>query len=150
MTRVAIPKRLRFSVLSRDGFTCQYCGASAPDVKLHVDHIFPVARGGLNALDNLVTACVDCNLGKWAGEPRRRVPAQRAHAVAALTFQCAAERFGDALPMWRAFETILDFCLSEEDPDQFLTIARGADSWEAAKAAMYDAAGFPSEEHYQA
>lgn len=56
--------RLRFDVLERDGFTCQYCGAKAPDAQLEVDHIVPVVRGGTNDPDNLRTACVGCNRGK--------------------------------------------------------------------------------------
>ncbi|HPT28696.1 MAG TPA: HNH endonuclease [Bryobacteraceae bacterium] len=62
--RKAIPKSLRFEVFKRDSFTCQYCGAKAPDVLLHIDHIKPVADGGENDIINLVTACVGCNLGK--------------------------------------------------------------------------------------
>jgi len=63
-----MPTDLRYSVLERDNFTCQYCGASPrkdPDVTLHVDHITPVSRGGL-PLDkrNMITACATCNLGK--------------------------------------------------------------------------------------
>ena len=56
--------RKRFLVLSRDGFCCHYCGRGAPDVVLHVDHIFPRSKGGNDALENLLTACADCNLGK--------------------------------------------------------------------------------------
>lgn len=55
---------LRFSVLARDKFRCRYCGASAPDVTLHVDHIVPRSREGANDASNLITACADCNLGK--------------------------------------------------------------------------------------
>lgn len=62
--RTPLPKSLRFEVFKRDLFTCQYCGAKAPDVLLHVDHIRPVADGGENDILNLVTACVGCNLGK--------------------------------------------------------------------------------------
>ena len=54
----------RFEILKRDLFTCQYCGASAPDVELHVDHILPVSRGGTNNELNLVAACKSCNLAK--------------------------------------------------------------------------------------
>lgn len=61
---MAVSKALRFSVLSRDGFTCRYCGAKAPDVPLHVDHVVPVALGGADAPENLVTACAPCNSGK--------------------------------------------------------------------------------------
>lgn len=62
--RTAIPKSIRFEVFKRDKFTCQYCGLSAPDVILEIDHIRPVSKGGTNDILNLVTACRDCNRGK--------------------------------------------------------------------------------------
>lgn len=62
--RKAISKRMRFEVLKRDSFTCQYCGKQPPDTVLHLDHIKPVSNGGKNTILNLVTSCVDCNLGK--------------------------------------------------------------------------------------
>lgn len=62
--RVAISKRLRFEVFKRDAFECQYCGAHPPSVILHCDHIIPVSEGGETNIDNLVTACAPCNLGK--------------------------------------------------------------------------------------
>jgi hypothetical protein len=62
--RKPLSKRRRFEVFHRDGFTCQYCGATPPGVVLHVDHIVPVAEGGDNQDANLLTACEDCNLGK--------------------------------------------------------------------------------------
>lgn len=65
--RVAIPKKTRFSVFKRDGFCCQYCGNKPPVVVLEVDHIHPVAGGGDNSIDNLITACFDCNRGKSDG-----------------------------------------------------------------------------------
>lgn len=60
--RKAIPNYIRFQVFKRDKFTCQYCGRSG--VELEVDHITPVANGGANDIDNLITACKDCNRGK--------------------------------------------------------------------------------------
>jgi hypothetical protein len=68
MNRKAISKKLRFEVFKRDSFTCQYCGRAAPDVVLHVDHINPVAGGGESDILNLITSCLDCNLGKGARE----------------------------------------------------------------------------------
>ena len=59
-----ISKRIRFEVFKRDYFTCQYCGAQAPAVLLHADHIHPRSKGGDDELMNLVTACESCNLGK--------------------------------------------------------------------------------------
>lgn len=50
---------------SRDGFRCVKCGRGREDgVKLHVDHIKPVSRGGKSVLNNLQTLCEDCNCGK--------------------------------------------------------------------------------------
>ncbi|WP_417913879.1 HNH endonuclease [Candidatus Electronema sp. JM] len=62
--RKPITKKTRFEVFKRDSFKCQYCGAKAPEVVLHVDHIKPVSKGGNNDLLNLVTSCISCNLGK--------------------------------------------------------------------------------------
>ena len=56
---------LRYDVLRRDGFRCQICGATQKDgVRLHVDHIYPVSRGGKTEMSNLRTLCERCNMGK--------------------------------------------------------------------------------------
>jgi len=64
--RKTLTKKTRFEVFKRDKFQCQYCGNTAPDVVLNVDHIDPVANGGTNELINLITSCFDCNQGKKA------------------------------------------------------------------------------------
>lgn len=64
LKRQPIKKSVRFEVLKRDSFTCQYCGGKAPDIVLHIDHIKPVAAGGGNDIMNLITSCQPCNLGK--------------------------------------------------------------------------------------
>lgn len=57
--------KLRFQILQRDGFRCKLCGRSAADgVKLHVDHIIPIAKGGKTVPENLQTLCDKCNWGK--------------------------------------------------------------------------------------
>lgn len=63
---MAVSKRLRFEVLRRDNHSCRYCGGTAPDVVLTVDHVVPVALGGTDDASNLVAACKDCNSGKAA------------------------------------------------------------------------------------
>lgn len=68
MERKSISKKLRFEVFKRDSFTCQYCSAKPPKVPLEVDHIMPVCKGGKNNIDNLITACFDCNRGKSGNE----------------------------------------------------------------------------------
>ncbi|KOG33322.1 HNH endonuclease [Streptomyces resistomycificus] len=59
-----VSKRLRYEILRRDNHTCRYCGASAPDVPLRVDHVTPVALGGTDEPTNLATSCEPCNSGK--------------------------------------------------------------------------------------
>lgn len=57
--------RLRFRVLLRDNFTCQYCGRTTKDgIKLEADHKIAYSKGGETVLDNLTTACWTCNSGK--------------------------------------------------------------------------------------
>jgi hypothetical protein len=66
-TKRHISERLRFSILMRDGFTCQSCGASPTKergVELHVDHIIAWSKGGETEESNLQTKCKKCNLGK--------------------------------------------------------------------------------------
>ena len=56
---------LRYDILKRDGFRCVICGRTANDgVKLHVDHIIPIAKGGKTVKENLRTLCEECNWGK--------------------------------------------------------------------------------------
>ncbi len=63
--RALLTESLRYDILRRDGFRCQICGATARDgVKLHVDHIVPVSKGGKTEPKNLRTLCDRCNLGK--------------------------------------------------------------------------------------
>lgn len=66
--RKAISAKTRFDIFKRDAFICQYCGSHPPTVILHVDHINPVAKGGFNDHDNLVTSCSACNMGKGPRE----------------------------------------------------------------------------------
>ena len=70
-----VSRRLRFEILRRDSHTCRYCGGQAPDVKLTVDHVVPVALGGNSDPTNLVTACRDCNAGKSSTKPDEAVVA---------------------------------------------------------------------------
>jgi hypothetical protein len=66
---MAVSKRLRYEILRRDNHTCRYCGGSAPDVVLTVNHVVPTALGGSDDPSNLVAACKDCNAGKTSSSP---------------------------------------------------------------------------------
>jgi len=83
--RSAIRRR---QVFERDKWQCQLCGvcvrphkqaANEPD-EATVDHIIPLAKGGLHTMENVQTACRQCNTEKsdamdWQPEAKqRRVP----------------------------------------------------------------------------
>jgi hypothetical protein len=55
---------LRYKVMRRDNFHCVLCGNTGKSAKLVVDHIVPIAKGGLTKMENLRTLCNICNTGK--------------------------------------------------------------------------------------
>lgn len=64
--RRTIPKAVRLHVFKRDNFTCQYCGFKGTAETLVIDHIIPISLGGANEIDNMATACHNCNTRKGA------------------------------------------------------------------------------------
>jgi 5-methylcytosine-specific restriction endonuclease McrA len=70
-----MPRRhVRFSranVMTRDGFTCQYCGDRPPRSHLNLDHVVPRAHGGRSTWENVVASCVDCNRRKGGRTPEQ-------------------------------------------------------------------------------
>ena len=64
--RAPIPSGVRQHIYRRDAKTCRYCGRRGRGVRLELDHVFPVARGGGDQIDNLVTSCRECNRAKGA------------------------------------------------------------------------------------
>ncbi|MBN1134978.1 MAG: HNH endonuclease [Anaerolineae bacterium] len=71
---VRIPHRLslpvsRRTVLARDQYTCQYCGAQPGRAQLTMDHVVPRSRGGETCWENVVTACGPCNRRKGGRTP---------------------------------------------------------------------------------
>lgn len=62
--RKNISPKIRFEVFKRDSFRCQYCGRSAPEIVLELDHIEPHSKGGSDEILNLITSCWECNNGK--------------------------------------------------------------------------------------
>jgi 5-methylcytosine-specific restriction protein A len=62
--RTRIRKEIRLAIYERDSFTCQFCGQQCSHEVLTIDHIIPLARGGVDEATNYVTACYDCNQKK--------------------------------------------------------------------------------------
>jgi len=60
----------RHTVFARDGHCCQYCGHRLPPSQLSLDHVLPRSRGGLTTWDNVVCACVTCNVKKGGRTPQ--------------------------------------------------------------------------------
>lgn len=57
-------REIRLLVFERDGYTCQYCGKKTDSPQC--DHVVPLSSGGKSTMENLVTACRECNLSKGA------------------------------------------------------------------------------------
>ncbi|WP_194922942.1 HNH endonuclease [Catenulispora pinisilvae] len=55
-------RKLRASILDRDGWRCHWCGAVATTV----DHVVPRAAGGDDSPGNLVASCSRCNCSRGA------------------------------------------------------------------------------------
>jgi len=59
----------RINVLTRDRYTCQYCGRKLPMKELNYDHVIPRKRGGKTVWENIVTSCYPCNSRKAGRTP---------------------------------------------------------------------------------
>ncbi len=59
----------RRNVLARDGHLCQYCGRHYPIHQLSLDHVIPRSRGGMTTWENIVCACLTCNVRKGGRTP---------------------------------------------------------------------------------
>lgn len=110
--RKAVSKRVRFEVFKRDGFTCQYCGATPPTVVLEVDHIEPVSLGGTNDEWNLLTSCFDCNRGK-SDKPLSVLPESLAER---------RERLAEAEDQIQAYRELMERIREREEADIWTVI----------------------------
>ena len=132
--RKPLSKRTRFEVMKRDGHRCRYCGATAVEVRLVVDHVVAVANGGTDDATNLVTACEPCNAGKSAVPLETKRFRNEASAEAA---QDHAEQIRAYLEAQREVVAARNEILDEvnsywvdafgcDAPPQFLSVASGA------------------------
>ena len=91
--RESLSKRLgaiALRIRERDCHRCVYCGKTAEQsgAHLHLDHLLPKSRGGLDVASNLVLACRSCNsrrqdqsLAAWCRSIGMDARALRRHAA---------------------------------------------------------------------
>jgi 5-methylcytosine-specific restriction endonuclease McrA len=61
----------RRNIYARDGNRCQYCGKKFPTTELSIDHIVPRSQGGKTVWENVVCACLRCNIKKGGRTPEQ-------------------------------------------------------------------------------
>lgn len=54
-------RETRSKVFERDGYVCRHCGKQLTRFTATVDYATPIAEGGDESVENLVTACAECN-----------------------------------------------------------------------------------------
>jgi len=94
----------RRNLFARDNNHCQYCGDKFPTSELSLDHVVPRSQGGHASWDNIVCACVKCNIRKGGRTPKQahmtliRVPA-KPRRNPSISLKLADGRYAS----WKAF-----------------------------------------------
>ena len=57
-------RETRMKVFERDGYVCRKCHKQLTRFTATLDYVKPIAEGGDDSEENLLTACVECNLRK--------------------------------------------------------------------------------------
>ena len=69
-----VPKHVikfnRRNIFLRDRNHCQYCDRRYAATELSLDHVIPRSRGGQTTWENIVCACLKCNVRKGGRTPR--------------------------------------------------------------------------------
>ncbi|MEM9770263.1 MAG: HNH endonuclease [Cyanobacteria bacterium P01_D01_bin.73] len=94
----------RKNILSRDNHCCQYCAYRGDDLTL--DHVVPRSRGGGDSWENMVAACVRCNIKKGNRTPKEakmplRRPPRRPHS--SLYFELTRQVDSGRHQEWRKY-----------------------------------------------
>ena len=70
------------ALFARDHWMCLYCGADGRRQPLTRDHVVPTSKGGRDAWENVVAACIHCNSRKG-----NRTPQQAGMPLLAIPFR---------------------------------------------------------------
>ena len=99
----------RRNLLERDRHTCQYCNYRGEQLTL--DHVFPRSRGGGDTWENLVTACVRCNVNKGNRTPKEAempLQIQPRRPYSSLHFELVKHTRGEHNQEWRKYVIGID------------------------------------------
>ncbi|HPF38286.1 MAG TPA: HNH endonuclease [Phycisphaerae bacterium] len=94
----------RRNLFARDNNRCQYCGQKFPTSELSLDHVVPRSQGGGATWENIVCACVKCNIKKGGRTPKQaqmhliRLPS-KPRRNPSITVKLADNRYAS----WKAF-----------------------------------------------
>lgn len=94
----------RRNLLHRDNHTCQYCGYAGDGLTL--DHVIPRSRGGGDSWENIVSACVRCNVKKGSRTPKEALmplanPPRKPHS--SLYFEISRHVRSGVHQEWRRY-----------------------------------------------
>jgi 5-methylcytosine-specific restriction endonuclease McrA len=65
------PTLTNIALFARDRNLCLYCGGHFHRSELTRDHVLPLSRGGRDSWENVVTACLGCNVRKGGRTPQQ-------------------------------------------------------------------------------
>jgi len=65
------PALTNAALFARDSYLCLYCGEHFPRSHLTRDHVMPLSRGGRDIWQNVVSACLHCNVRKGSRTPQQ-------------------------------------------------------------------------------
>lgn len=82
-----IRQEKRLAIYIRDNFTCLHCKRDlqtivpGDGIRIELDHVVPVSKGGSNHQNNLITSCSECNQARGNKDIEEIHPllSQRAH-----------------------------------------------------------------------
>lgn len=94
----------RRNILERDEHSCQYCSYKGDNLTL--DHVVPRSRGGGDSWENIVTACVRCNVNKGNRTPKEAsmlLKRQPRRPYSSLHFEIIKHVKGDRNQEWKKY-----------------------------------------------